>query len=62
MDREADLLDLSILYDAARGFVGLRRRTDLLRYALLSLMGASGSEFALYLRRTEEDRLVPLSG
>jgi DNA-binding NtrC family response regulator len=25
-------------------------------------MGASGSEFALYLRRTEEDRLVPLAG
>jgi two-component system nitrogen regulation response regulator GlnG len=59
MDREADLLDLSILYDAARGFLGLRRRSELLRYTLLSLMGASGSEFALFLQRTEEDRLVP---
>jgi len=61
MDREADLLDLSILYDAARGFLGLRRRAELLRYTLLSLLGAGGSEFALYLRRTEEDRLVPLA-
>jgi DNA-binding NtrC family response regulator len=59
MTRETDLLDLSILYDAARGFLGLRRRTELLRYTLLSLMGASGAEFALYLRRNEEDRLVP---
>ena len=59
MKCETDLLEVSILYDAARGFLGLRHPSELLRYTLLSLMGASGSEFALYLRRTEEDGLVP---
>jgi DNA-binding NtrC family response regulator len=51
MHAGCDLLDFSILYDAARGFLGLRTREERLRYALLSLVGASGAAFALHLER-----------
>jgi DNA-binding NtrC family response regulator len=53
MHAGVDLLDLSILYDTARGFLGLRERDERLRYALLCLMGATGASTAMYLERDD---------
>lgn len=43
-------LDLLLLYDTARGFLGLRPEEKLLRHALLSFMGSVGVEHATFLR------------
>ncbi len=43
------LADLSILYDAARGFLGLADADGVVRHALLSLMGACGAGSASFL-------------
>jgi DNA-binding NtrC family response regulator len=59
VDPRRDLLELSILYDTARGFLGLRQRVEVLDTALLSLMGACAARFAIYLERDGDDGLRP---
>jgi DNA-binding NtrC family response regulator len=58
VDPRKDLLELSLLYDTARGFLGLRGREPILTTALLSLMGASGASFAVFFERDSDDRLT----
>lgn len=53
-----DPADASILYDTARGFIGLKSPADVLRHALLSVMGLSGARLVIYLQRVPDDRFV----
>jgi hypothetical protein len=55
--RRDTLLELSILYDTARGLLRLRDRDEILSTVLLSLMGACGASRALYLARDDDDTL-----
>ncbi len=57
MDRRDHLLELSILYDTARGLLRLRDRDEILSTVLLSLMGACGASRALWLERGDDDVL-----
>ncbi len=52
------LADLSILYDAARGFLGLSDPDDVLRHALLSIMGSCGAGFAAFLEPAADEELA----
>jgi transcriptional regulator with GAF, ATPase, and Fis domain len=45
-----DLLDLSILFEAARSFVGLHEREAILRNGLLSVLGAAGTASIAFLQ------------
>jgi transcriptional regulator with GAF, ATPase, and Fis domain len=53
------LADLSILYDAARGFLGLHDPDEVVRHTLLSLMGACGAGSAAFLEPVEDGVLAP---
>jgi len=57
VDRRDNLLELSILYDTARGLLRLRGREEILSTVLLSLMGACGATRALWLERGDDDVL-----
>jgi formate hydrogenlyase transcriptional activator len=57
MERRDPLLELSILYDTARGLLRLRDRDEILSTVLLSLMGACGASRALWLERGDDDVL-----
>jgi DNA-binding NtrC family response regulator len=59
VERPDHLLELSILYDTARGLLRLRDRDEILSTVLLSLMGACGASRALWLERGEDDVLRP---
>ncbi len=59
MDPRADLLELSILYDTARGFLGLRQPEDILDTTLLSMMGACGARSAVALEPEGVDGVLP---
>jgi DNA-binding NtrC family response regulator len=48
---DLDRLDLWMLYDAARGLIGLRDVESILHHTLLALMGACGASSVAYLER-----------
>jgi transcriptional regulator with GAF, ATPase, and Fis domain len=58
MNADHDLLDLSMLFDTARGFLAARAPEDRMRHALLSLVGALGARSAILLGRASEGVLV----
>ena len=52
MSRERDLLELSLLYDTACGFLSAPTREHRIRHALLSVLGCAGARFAAFLKNT----------
>jgi DNA-binding NtrC family response regulator len=53
-----DFLELSILFDVARGFLGLRDRGEVPRHAALSFMGACGTSRVAVLEPESDGRFV----